>query len=331
MIKIAVDVMSGDNSPHILINGAVRASREKDIHVIIVGNRSLIKDELLKHQEFDHSKVSICHADDVIEMHESPAKTCKSKPNSSVMVSARLVANGEANAYVSPGNSGATMTASLLNLKRIKGIKRPAIATPMPRLNGSTLLLDAGANMDSKPEHLLQQAIIGSIYVSKMSKIKKPKVALLSIGEESVKGNDLVFDTYKLLKKEKTINFIGNVEGKDLNTDKCDVVICDGFVGNVVLKVSEGVASVVIKFFKQEIKKSIVRRLVAFFLLPVFAALKSKVDAKEHGGALLLGTNGITIISHGNADDTAICNAIKFAAVCVGNDLNLELKGYFKR
>jgi len=175
MIKIAVDVMSGDKSPQLLIKGAISAAKEKDVHVIIVGNRDLIKNELLNIEGLDHSKISICHAEEVIEMDESPAKACKAKPNASVMLAANLVATGDADAYVSPGNSGATMTSSLLNLKRIKGIKRPAIAVPIPRLEGYTLLLDAGANMDSKPEHLLQHAIIGSIYVEKMRKIKNIK------------------------------------------------------------------------------------------------------------------------------------------------------------
>ena len=326
--KIAVDIMSGDNPPHILIDGALQAASENDLEIILVGNRNLIKQELMKYKNLDLSKVSICHSDEVIEMHESPAKACKLKPNASVMVAADLVAKDLADAYISPGNSGATMTASLLKLRRIKGIKRPAIAATMPTLTGYTVVIDAGANVDTKPEHLVQFGYMGSIYMKKMFKSFQnisPRVGLLTIGEEELKGNDLTLRASDLLKQSK-LNFIGNVEGKDINTGKCDVVVCDGFVGNIVLKVTEGVASVVIKLLKKSIKKSLFRRLAALLLLPVFAELKLKLDAKEYGGALLLGTNGITVICHGNSDEIATKNAIKFADFCVKNNLNQEIK-----
>lgn len=320
--------MSGDNPPYVLIQGVLQAVKEIDVEVILVGDTDLIKKEFSKYKNLDLTKISICHSEEIIDMHETPAKACKLKPKSSVMVAADLVAKGNADAYISPGNSGATMTASLLKLKRIKGIKRPAIAATMPTLTGYTVLIDAGANVDTKPEHLVQFGYMGSIYMKKMFKNfvnSSPKVGLLTIGEEELKGNDLTLKASELLKQSK-LNFIGNVEGKDINTGKCDVVVCDGFVGNIVLKVTEGVASVVVKLLKRSIKKTLFRRIAALLLLPVFAELKLKVDAKEYGGALLLGTNGITVISHGNSDDISMKNAVKFADFCVQNNLNQEIK-----
>jgi phosphate acyltransferase len=332
-IRIAVDVMSGDNAPEILIKGAFQAVAENNnIEVVLVGKKDLLQKEIdiAKAQNSKNIKnIYICHSDEIVEMDESPAKACKLKPNSSVMLSAKLVADGEADAYISPGNSGATMTASLFHLKRIKGVKRPAIVATMPKLNGHTVLLDVGANVDTTPECIVQFGVMGSIYAEKILKIFSPRVGLLTIGEEEEKGNELTFKSFELLKKAN-INFIGNVEGKNINDGSCDVVVCDGFVGNVVLKVSEGVASVLIKFFKKSIQKNIFRKMAALLFLPVFAELKRKIDAKEYGGALLLGTNGITIISHGNSRDTAVKNAIKFANFCVQNNLNSEIEKAFK-
>lgn len=321
--------MSGDNKPQLLIRGAVKAACGNDLEVILVGDEKLIREELAKYSTEEIKNISVIHADEIIEMDETPAKACKVKSNASVMVAAELVANQTADAYVSPGNSGAAMAASLLKLKRIRGVKRPAILATLPTLTGHTALIDAGANVDTKAEHLLQFAQMGSIYIQKILKNNNPKIGLLTIGSEEQKGNELTFAAFELLKNSK-LNFIGNVEGKDINSGKCDVVVCDGFVGNVVLKVSEGIASVIIKLLKKYIKKNLFRQIAAVFLLPVFNELKKKIDAKEYGGALLLGTNGITIISHGNSNDIAIKNAIKFADFCVKNNINSEIEKAFK-
>ncbi|MDR0676482.1 MAG: phosphate acyltransferase PlsX [Elusimicrobiota bacterium] len=328
-IRIAVDIMSGDNLPEILLQGVLSAVNEdKNIEIILVGKQELIDKELCKakHKRLHNlSNISMVPSNEIIEMSESPAKACKQKPNASVMIAAKLVSENKADAYISPGNSGATMAASLIHLKRINGIKRPAIVSTMPTLNAHTVLLDVGANVDVTPECLLQFGIMGSIYAEKIFDIKFPKVGLLNIGEEEQKGNTLTLEAFELLKQSK-INFVGNVEGKNINDGSCDVVVCDGFVGNIVLKVSEGVASVLIKFFKQSVKKNVFRKLAAILFLPVLSDLKKKVDAKEYGGALLLGTNGITIIAHGNSNALAIKNAIKFATFCVKNNLNEEIK-----
>lgn len=332
-VRIAVDVMSGDNPPSVLIRGSLSAALEnKDFDIILVGREDIITKELddFKKENSIISNVSICHTDEVIKMDESPVRACKLKPNSSVMLAAKLVEEGKADAYVSPGNSGATMMASLIHLKRIRGVKRPAIVATMPTISGYTILIDAGANVDITPECILQFSLMGTVYAEKILKISNPKVGILSIGNEEGKGNELSLKSFALL-KDANINFIGNVEGKNINDGSCDVVVCDGFVGNIVLKVSEGVANILIKFIKNSIQKNVFRKLASFFLLPVFTELKKKVDAKEYGGALLIGTRGITVISHGNSNSVAIKNAIKFALFCVSNNLNDYITEIFNK
>ena len=322
--------MSGDNPPSILVKGSLDIALEnKDFDLILVGNENVISKELDKFRnKTDLSNVSIVHTDEVIKMDETPVRACKSKPNSSVMMAAKLVEEKKADAYVSPGNSGATMTASLMHLRRIPGVKRPAIVTTMPNIFRHTVLIDAGANVDITPECILQFSIMGVIYAEKILKISNPRVGLLSIGNEEGKGNELSIKSFELL-KNANINFIGNVEGKNINDGSCDVVVCDGFVGNIVLKVSEGVANFLMKLIKKSVQKNLFRRLASLFFLPVFADLKKKVDPKEYGGALLMGTRGITIISHGNSNSFAIKNAIKFALFCVSNDLNKYIADAF--
>ncbi|MFC1484916.1 phosphate acyltransferase PlsX [bacterium] len=326
---IAIDVMGGDNPPSTIIEGAVQAARESNVSIILVGLKEIIKAELRKYNDAKELSISICNAEQVIEMHESPAQACKLKRNSSVMICAGLVGERQADAYISAGNSGATMTSSLLKLKRIGGVKRPAIATLMPTLLGKTVIIDSGANVDSKAEHLFQFASMGSIYAKAVLNKKNPKVGLLTIGEEDKKGNELTLKTFELL-KNSNLNFVGNIEGQDIHSGKCDVVICDGFVGNIVLKLSEGAASLIIEFFKRAIKKTFIRKIGAILMLRVLADLKMKLDPNEYGGAPLLGTKGVTVICHGSSDSKGIKNAVKVAVKYIANDINKAIAKAFE-
>jgi phosphate acyltransferase len=322
--RIALDAMGGDRGLPVNIEGALQARKESDHEIILVGDESLIRQELARHH-VPTDAFLIRHAPTVVGMHEKPVEACRSKKDSSIMVCAELVAEGHADALISAGHSGATMAASLWHLKRLPGVSRPAIATIFPTIDGSCVVLDMGANVDCKAKHLFQFAVMGSIYARAMFGIDRPKVGLLTIGEEEGKGNEVVNETHPML-KGSSLNYVGHVEGRDIPKGKADVFVCDGFVGNIVLKFGEGLAAALMQIIKQEILKRPLVALAAKVLLKApFRAIKKKTDPSEFGGAPLLGVNGVALICHGGADAKAIKNAVKAAGVFVEKEINRQI------
>lgn len=307
-MKIAIDAMGGDNAPSEIVKGAILAVQKYPCEIILVGNEPIIRAELGD----TNLPITIHHAEEVIAMGEHPADAVRCKKDSSIVVATRMVKEGEADAVLSAGSTGAAVAAAQLILKRIHGIGRPAIATPMPTPRGTTLLLDSGANVDSRPEHLIQSGIMGSLYAEHVLGINNPTVALLNIGEEETKGNEQVKEAYQMLKGLTTINFAGNAEGRDIPRGVFDVVICDGFVGNVVLKFGEGLALTIMKLLAEELTTNGGAQLLGKDLLAqTFKNLSKRLDVSENGGAPLLGVDGCCVISHGSSDARAICSAIR--------------------
>ena len=310
-MKIAVDAMGGDFAPEQIVLGVIAAAKEYDCEIVLVGDKTKIKTILEQSPEWKNLKITIHHANDVIGMDEHPGAAVRRKKDSSIVVATRLVKDGICDAVLSAGSTGAAVAAALFGLGRIKGIDRPTIATPMPNINGVTMLLDSGANVDSKPHQLVQSAIMGSIYSEYVFGIENPRVGLLNIGEEATKGNEQVLATYPLLESLNTINFVGNAEGRDIPNGSIDVVVCDGFVGNVVLKFGEGLAKTIIKLIKDAIKESnFFTKLAALMLAPALKKMSKRIDYAEYGGAPLLGVNGCFIICHGSSNAKAIKSAI---------------------
>lgn len=323
-MRIAVDVMGGDFAPEEIIKGARRSALAyPDIEVILVGQPQRIEEFLP--QTGRPKNLVIKAASEVVEMDEHPAQAVRKKRDSSIVVATRMVKEGEAEAIVSAGSTGAQMAAALLGLGRIKGIDRPAIVTVLPTLEGGKLLLDVGANPDAKPENLLQYAMMGSIYAERILGIGNPKVGLLNIGGEEGKGNELTQATYPLL-KEAPLNFIGNIEGRDVPYGRADVVVCEGFVGNVVLKTTEGLAGALFQLIKERITSTPIRKLGALAVKPGLREISKILDYAEYGGAPLLGVNGISIICHGSSKEKAIYNAIRVAKECAESRFLEEIK-----
>jgi len=318
VIRIALDAMGGDFAPEEMIKGAVAASLELPLEVILVGEEARIKKELSRYRH--QGKISLRPASEVIGNEEPPVQAVKQKKNSSLNVAISLVKNKEAEAVVSAGNTGALMTAALFGLGRIPEVERPAIATVFPTRRGSVLLLDMGANVDCKPKHLLQFAQMGAQYAKYIMHLPNPRIGLLNIGEEAEKGNELVVQTWPLLKASK-LNFIGNVEAKEILSGKVDVIVCDGFVGNLILKFGESIGSFLVEALARELSKNLITRFAAFLLLPALASLKKSIDYDEFGGAPLLGVNGIVFKAHGRAKAKAIKNALRVAKEAVEQNL----------
>jgi glycerol-3-phosphate acyltransferase PlsX len=312
-MKIAVDAMGGDNAPHAIVAGAVQAAKEYGVGIILVGIEQSIQAELKKHTHAQSLPIEIRNATEVVDMLDSPVTVFRRKKDSSIRVANELVKSGEAVAVISAGHSGAAMATSLFVMGSLEGVERPAIATFMPTMKGTSIILDVGANVDCKPNHLLQFAIMGEVYAKYVLKNPNPRVGLLSIGEEATKGNELTKEAFKLL-TETSLNFIGNVEGRDVMSGNADVVVCDGFIGNVVLKLSEAVAEAIGLMIRENIGDNLIKKLGYFMMRPVFRALKRRVDYAEYGGMPLIGINGISIISHGRSSAQAIKNAIRVAA-----------------
>jgi glycerol-3-phosphate acyltransferase PlsX len=312
-MRIALDAMGGDYAPAVNIEGAIETVNDiEGIDIILVGDESSIKREL-DSKKYLPNRISIKHASQVVGMDESPAVAIRKKRDSSINRAIELVKNGEADGFVSAGHSGVVMATALLLLRTSPGVDRPAIATIMPTLKAPFVLIDAGANLHCKPENLLQFGLMGSAYCRAIFERPEPKVALLSIGEEDTKGNELTKDAFKLLKKAD-INFTGNIDGKDIFTGIADVVVCDGFTGNVVLKTSEGLADAIVKILKREIAEQSVGRIGYLLMKSALISFKKKTDYDEYGGAPLLGINGTCIISHGRSTAKAIKNALRVAA-----------------
>ncbi len=311
MYRIAVDAYGGDHAPEEIVKGAIKALDEiKDLYVILTGYKDKLL-ALLGNSKYDKKRLEIKEASDVVSMTDKPSVALR-KRDSSMAVGIRLVKEGKADAFVTAGNSGASMAFSMFILGRIKGVSRPAIATLLPALDGNILLVDAGANADCKPTHLMEFALMGGVYMKYMLGIKSPRIGILSNGSEPGKGNQLTLKSYDLLSRSR-LNFVGNVEGDELYRGKADVVVCDGFLGNIVLKTSESVPQVIAEFLKEEIKRSFLYRLGFLLAKPAFKLLKNRVDYSEFGGAPLLGVNGTCIIGHGRSNATAIKNAISKA------------------
>jgi phosphate acyltransferase len=316
--------MGGDNAPGPLVEGAVRAARELGCQIILVGDPARLKSEL---QRLGASNLGLAieASDSVVEMHESPAQACRQKPTSSIMMSAKLVADGKADGLFSAGNSGASMAAALWHLHRLPGVSRPAITTLMPTLNGFCVVTDAGANVDCKPKHLLQFGIMGSQFMKHVFGRANPKVGLLSIGEEATKGNELTLAAAALMQRHLP-NFIGNVEGRDIPKGVADIVVCDGFVGNVVLKFAEGLAEALVGLVKEQIEKHPLAKLGGLLLRGSLREVKKKTDYAEYGGAPLLGVNGVCVIGHGKSNAKAVFNAVRVASEFVQHDTNDQIR-----
>jgi glycerol-3-phosphate acyltransferase PlsX len=312
-MRIALDAMGGDYAPAVNIEGAIETLNDiEGIDIILVGDESSIKREL-DNKKYLPNRISIKHASQVVGMDESPAVAIRKKRDSSISRAIELVKNGEADGFVSAGHSGVVMATALLLLRTSPSVDRPAIATIMPTLKAPFVLIDAGANLHCKPENLFQFGLMGSAYCRTIFERAEPKVALLSIGEEDTKGNELTKEAFKLLKRAD-INFTGNIDGKDIFTGIADVVVCDGFTGNIVLKTSEGLADAIIKILKREIAEQSVGRIGYLLMKSALISFKKKTDYDEYGGAPLLGINGTCIISHGRSTAKAIKNALRVAA-----------------
>lgn len=313
-MRIAVDAMGGDHAPEEIVLGAIAAAKEYSMEIVLVGDEAAINPILENNGAASLQNITVFHASQVIDMCEQPGAAVRKKKDASVVVATRLVKEGNCNAVVAAGSTGAAVAAAMFGLGRIKGVERATIATPIPNLTGTTVLLDSGANVDSKPKHLVQSAVMGSIYAQYVLGINKPRCGLLNIGEEESKGNEQALATFPLLKQLKTINFIGNVEGRDIPKGTVDVVVCDGFVGNVVLKLGEGLASAIMQLIKDAIKNSgLLAKIASLAVLPALRGLKKKLDYAEYGGAPLLGVEGGFIICHGSSKAKAIKNAIRVA------------------
>lgn len=312
-MRVVLDAMGGDNAPYVNVEGAVETVNEcEDVDVILVGDESLVQKEL-RHKKYHTNRISVVHASQVVEMHESPTVAIRKKKDSSIRVGIDLVKAGKADAFVSAGHSGVVMGTSLLMLGKAKAVDRPAIATLMPTLRDTFVMLDVGATVDCNPQNLLQFALMGSTYCRLVLERPNPKVALLSIGEEDTKGNEVTKEAFKLIKKSK-LNFTGNIEGKDIFSGMADVIVCDGFIGNIALKISEGLAETILKMLKREISSVSTGRIGYLMMKPAIRNFKKKTDYDEYGGAPLLGINGTSIISHGRSSSKAIKNALRVAA-----------------
>ncbi len=323
MIKIAVDGMGSDNAPRSEVEGAVQASKDYGVHVILVGKEPVLA-PLLKSQSRG-ATVEIRHASEVVEMDEQPTLALRRKKDSSMRVAADLVRQGAASGLVSAGNTGAVMAISKMVMGAVPGVDRPALAAVLPTLKGHAVLLDVGANVACKPHHLVQFAIMGHLFSKKIVGVSSPRVGLMSVGEEESKGNDLTKEVYKTL-KDIRINFIGNVEGRDIYNGRADVIVCDGFTGNVALKTSEGLIEAVLQLLREELSSNLQAKLGALLSQQSFKRLKKRLDYSEYGGAPLIGLRGLSVICHGRSNGNAIKNAIRVAKEFAENQLNAKLE-----
>ncbi|MBE9126321.1 MULTISPECIES: phosphate acyltransferase PlsX [unclassified Coleofasciculus] len=319
--RIAIDAMGGDYAPGEIVAGAIRAQEELGVEVLLVGDPHAIESSLKQHS--NSSQLEIVPAEDVVGMDEEPLVSLKRKPKASINVAMDLVKQKRAEGVVSAGHSGAAMAAALLRLGRLKGIDRPAIGAVFPTMVAGkpVLVLDVGANVDCRPKYLEQFAVMGSVYSQYVLGIPEPKVGLLNIGEEERKGNDLAVRTYQLLQENPRVAFIGNAEGRDVLSGNFDVIVCDGFVGNVLLKFAEAVGEIVLQILREELPQGLHGQIGTAILKPNLKRIKQRIDHAEHGGGLLLGVDGVCIISHGSSQAPSIFNAIRLAKEAVDNQV----------
>jgi glycerol-3-phosphate acyltransferase PlsX len=330
--RIAVDAMGGDHAPKEIVAGAIRASEELDVDLLLVGDPVPIQTYLDQHHT-TKSNIEIVAADGVVSMEEEALTGVRRKPNSSINVAMGLVKEKRAEAVVSAGHSGAAMAAALLRLGRLQGIDRPAIGAIFPTMlaGKSVILLDVGANVDCQPKYLEQFALMGTIYSKYVLEVEEPKVGLVNIGEESTKGDKLAKETYKLLAANENISFIGNAEGRDVLSGNFDVIVCDGFVGNVLLKFAEAVGEIMLQIIKEELPLGARGKLGTAILKPNLTRIKQRIDHAEHGGALLLGVAGVCIISHGSSQAPSIFNAIRIAKEAIEHRVSEHILDYQKQ
>jgi glycerol-3-phosphate acyltransferase PlsX len=331
MITIAVDAMGGDHAPKSEVEGAVRAARTLGVKVILVGKQDIICKELAQHREADQLPITIHHASEQVTMEDSAARAVRNKKDSSMRVASRLVREGVAQGIVSAGNTGAVMATAKIVLGMIPGVDRPALASAFPTLKGRpVVVVDVGANVDCDPTMLAQFAIMGDIYSRVIFRTPKPRVGILSIGEEEHKGNDLTRAATPLL-KSLPIHFVGNVEGRDIYTGETDVIVCDGFIGNVALKVSEGLVDMIYQMLRESLEATVTRKLGYVLARQAFKEFKKRVDYSEYGGAPLLGVKGVCIITHGRSNSNAMKNAIRVAAEFAGGQINERIESEIGR
>ena len=321
-MRIAIDAMGGDYAPHETVKGAVLAAKEfaEDSDILLIGDKDAIRDRL-SHERTSSADMEIIHAPELIQMHESPAKALKNKPNSSISIGTSLQKSGEIDAFVSAGNTGVVYASALMSLKRIKGVRRPTIGAYLPTENKGTTVFDAGANPNCLPFHLLQFGIMGSIYVEYIFGWKNPSVGLLNIGEEASKGNETAVESFQLM-SDILPNFYGNVEGRDILSGKVEVVVCDGFVGNILIKFAESIYELLKSKTVLHMKNRPFAKLGSLLMLPAIKKLKKDLDYQEYGGVPLLGVNGVSIIGHGHSSHKAIKNAIRLARRMVRGKIN---------
>ena len=331
MLTIAVDAMGGDTAPKTEVEGAIRAVRSLDIRVILVGREDLLRKELEQHADIADLPIEIHHASERITMEDSAAKAMRTKRDSSIRVATRLVREGVAHGVVSAGNTGAVMATAKMVQGMIPGVERPALASAFPTLKGRpVIVIDVGANVDCSARMLAQFAVMGDIYSRVIFRTDRPRVGLLSIGEEELKGNELTRSATPLL-KSLPINFIGNVEGRDIYAGETDVIVCDGFVGNVALKVSEGLVDMIKSMLQESLKATITRQVGYLLARTAFTDFKKRVDYSEFGGAPLLGVKGVCIITHGRSNANAIKNSIRVAAEFAGGNVNKRIESELGR
>jgi glycerol-3-phosphate acyltransferase PlsX len=323
-MKIGFDGMGGDHGPKETVKGAVDALEIIKGDIVIFGDDAALRTELSKYK-FDASRIEVVHTTEVVENDDKPVKAIKGKPDSSMVVGLKALRKGEIDAFVSAGNTGALLAGSLLKVGRIKGISRPALCTIYPTMNGASVLVDAGANAECKPRNLIEFAYMGSMYADKVLGLKNPKVALVNIGSEETKGTPLYIETHKML-KETDLNFVGNVEGRDIPAGNVDVIVADGFTGNIILKLTEGVAMQIVSGLKKQIMKNTIGKIGGLLLKRNLSDFKKMIDYTEYGGAPLLGVNGLVVKAHGSSNAKAFKNAIKYAQIGIESSLVEEIR-----
>ncbi|MEW9122507.1 MAG: phosphate acyltransferase PlsX [Thermotaleaceae bacterium] len=305
---IAVDAMGGDHAPHEIVKGCIAAQKELDVEIFLVGDKDTIEKEIKKYNG-DLNKIHIKHCTEIVNNHDKPVQAIRQKKDSSMVVGLNMLKRQEVDAFISAGNTGALLAGSLFQIGRIKGIDRPAIAVPYPTRKGISLLVDAGANAECKAKNLLEFAMMGKIYAEKVLNVEETRVGLVNIGSEEGKGTEIVKKAYELLNNSE-LNFIGNIEARELPNGAADIIVCDGFVGNVILKLTEGVAITIMTMLKNALEKNLLSKLGALLLMPTLRKFKKELDYTEYGGALLLGVNGAVIKAHGSSNAKAVKNAI---------------------
>ncbi len=331
-MKIAIDAMGGDEGPKVTVKGSILAVEELGVNMVLIGKEDIIKKELNKY-EYNSEKIEIVNAEEIITNEDEPARAIRRKKDSSMAVGFNMLKEKDVDAFISAGSTGALLSGGLLIVKRIKGIERPALATVYPTKNGMSLLLDVGANAECKPKYLEQFAVMGSIYSEKILNTNNPKIGLINIGQEKEKGNTLTKEAYELLENTQNINFCGNIEGRNIPDGDIDVLVCDGFTGNIVLKLTEGLGTSMFSMLKEVFMKSTKNKVGALLLKSGFKEFSKRLDYTEYGGAPLLGVKGVVIKAHGSSNDVAIKNAIRQAKQSVENKVienieeNIKLMG----